>query len=266
MFISGGTKMVSYEAIVESHIKRWVTGRRLAAQVLQERERQAYFFPLPPPITISFAYGCGAREIADNLSRHLGYQLFDREIIEIISKDSKAQLRIIEALDEGDRKRIATLTDQLFSRRVITHESYRRALVRVVHSLSLLGPAVFIGRGACHILRETGAFNLRIIASFADRIKRLMERERIDEEEAQKKIEYQDAMKKGFIRTHFNREIDDPRWYHLTLNTSCIPPRTAVNVILSLYSELVRTQVSEGREKGDVSLSRDQGGGIPVKP
>jgi cytidylate kinase len=266
MFFSGGTKMTSYEAIVESHIKRWVTGRRLAVQVLQERERQAYFFPLPPPITISFANGSGAREIAANLSQHLGYQLFDREIIEIISKDSKAQIRIIEALDEGDRKKIATLTDQLFSRRVITHESYRRALVRVIHSLSLLGPALFIGRGACHILRETGSFNLRIIASFEDRVKRFMERGKIEEEEARKRLEDQDAMKKGFIHTHFNRDIDDPEWYHLILNTSCIPARTAVNVILSLYNELVRTQVSEGRGKGDVTLFRESNGKIPDHP
>jgi cytidylate kinase len=229
--------MTSFEAVVESHVKRWITGERLQKRIRREEEKKAEIDPVPPSITLSCAYGSGAEKIAESLSESLGYQVFDREIMEAVSNSAQARTRIIEALDEGNQKEIASLIDQLFNKRVITDTSYLRALVRVVRFISFLGPAIFIGRGTCHILSDTSSFNVRVTAALEDRVKRIMEQAGLGEGEAKKKVEEQDQMKRGFIKNHFDREIDDPAAYHLVINTSRIPTSLAADFIRSLYEK-----------------------------
>lgn len=227
--------MTSFEAVVESHIKRWITGRRLADRVQREQEPEPEPHIIPPPIAFSCAYGSGAQEIINNVSELLGYQVFDRVIMEAIGRSTRAQSRIIEALDEGDRNRFSFMTEQLFSKRVITDDGYFHTLVRVVRFLALLGPASFIGRGTCHILRDGPVLSVRIVAALEDRVKRIAEREGIDPEAAERKVEERDQAKRRYIRSHFNREIDDPEAYHLIVNTSRIAAPTAVELIQSLH-------------------------------
>jgi cytidylate kinase len=233
--------MSSFEAVVESHVKRWITGERLVRRIHREREKMTKTLPSPPSLTLSCAYGSGGEAVAQRLSQALGYQIFDKEIMEAVSSSAKATTRIIEALDAGNRKEIASLVDQLFSRRVITDTSYFRSLVKVVRFIAHLGPAIFIGRGACHILRDTGSFNLRICAAFEDRVTRIMVEEGVSEMEAERKVAEQDRMHRGFIKGHFDRDINDPTGYHLTVNTSCIPPARTSDFVQNLYRDMIRS-------------------------
>lgn len=227
--------MTSFEAVVESHIRRWVTGNRLVDRIRLERERHPDSHPIPPPITFSSAMGSNAQYIIKAVSEKLGYQVFDRVIMEAISESTQAQSRIIEALDKGDRSRFAFMTDQLFSKRVITENGYFHTLVRVVRFLAMLGPASFIGRGTCHILKDMGALSVRVVASLEDRIERTAEREGLTRDEAGRIVEDQDQTKRRFIKNHFNRDLDDPSAYHLVINTSRVPVSAAVDLILSLH-------------------------------
>jgi cytidylate kinase len=174
--------------------------------------------------------------VAHILSSRLGYQIFDREIIEAISRSTKVQEQIIELLDEGKRSMVASMTEQLFSQRVIDDKSYAHTLARVVRSISLIDPVIFIGRGACHILRGTGAFNVRITAVFEDRVTRVVEKDAVTRETAADRVKEQDLMRRKFIKSHFNRDIDDPTAYDLVANTSRIPPLVTANLIRSLYA------------------------------
>lgn len=228
--------MPSFEAIVESHVNTLMTRRRLKEQARKEHEAAARPPPVPPSITISYAYGSSGSIVAHILSGRLGYQIFDREIIEAISQSTKVQEQIIELLDEGKRSMVSSMTEQLFSQRVIDDKSYVHALVRVVRSISLIDPVIFIGRGACHILRGTGAFNVRITAPFEDRVIRIVDKDAVTRETAADRVKEQDQMRRKFIKSHFNRDIDDPTAYDLVANTSRIPPLVTANLIRSLYA------------------------------
>ncbi len=227
--------MPTYEAIVESHVRRWITRRRLREQVRREHEKETTPPVIPPTITVSYAYGGGGAKIAEDLSKILGFQLFDREIIEEISRNTKVPTQIIELLDEGKQELVTSLIEQMFTKRVMDDMSYVHSLARVVRSISLLEPAIFIGRGACHILRETDGFHVRFEASFDDRVKRIIEIENLPESKAKKEVVMQDQMRHRFIKTHFNRDIQDPTAYHIIINTSRIPPEEATDLVLSLY-------------------------------
>jgi|GEM_PF-518038 len=227
--------MSSFEAVVESHIKRWVTRRQLREQVQREHDRAQDPIVLPPPLTLSHADGSGGHEIAAAVCQRAGLQLLDREIIEAISQSIRVQSQIIELLDEGRQNMVTSLVDQLFSRRVIDDMSYAHALARVVRSISLLEPSLFIGRGACHILRETNGFHVRIVAALEGRVRRIVEREEHPVEDAENRVKQQDLQRRRFIKSHFNRDIDDPLAYHVVLNTSRIALAEATEIIVDLY-------------------------------
>jgi len=231
--------MPSFEAIVESHVKRWVTRRRLREKAREEREQGAESVAVPPPVTVSYAYGSGGDAVCETVSRTLNHQLFDREIIEAISRNTKVQSQLIELLDEGKRKLIDSLAEQLFSRRVIDDMSYLHALTRVVRSIAILDPALFVGRGACHILKDAAAFHARITAPFDVRVGRIMETEGLPRVKAKEKTASQDEARRRFIKKNFNRDIDDPTAYDVTINTARIPPSLAAKQILLLYRRLL---------------------------
>ncbi len=227
--------MPTLEAVVESHVQRWLTQRRLKELARREMESQAELQSLPPPITISYSHGSGGDEIAETVSQALGHQLFDREIVEAISRSTNIQTQIITLLDKGGQNLVKSLTDQLFSNRVMDDMSYTHTLIRIIRTISLIEPAVFIGRGACHILKDSDAFHVRIVADLAERIQRIVGMEGVTESEALDQIKSDDQMRKRFIRSNFNRDIDDPTAYHLAINTSRIPWLHASDLILSLY-------------------------------
>jgi len=235
--------MPTFETVVESHVQRWLTGRRLRDQARKEFEQRAEPRPVPPSITISYAQGSGGDEIAETLCESLGFQLYDREVVDAISQSTNVQSQLIEFLDQGGQNFISAFTEQLFNNRIIDDRGYTHTLARIVRTLSLLEPAVFIGRGACHILRETEAFHVRVTAEYDDRIRRTMEREGGMEAEAAGKVQADDLRRRGFIRNHFNRDINDPTAYDLVINTSGISWLDAADLILSLYRERPLTKV-----------------------
>lgn len=229
--------MPTFETVVESHVQRWLTRRRLREQARKEFEQRSEPRTVPPSITISYAQGSGGDEIGEAICDSLDFQLYDREIVDAITQSTKAQSQLIELLDQGGQNLISTFTEQLFNNRIIDDRSYTHTLSRIVRTLSLLNPAVFIGRGACHILRESEAFHVRITAEVDDRVRRTMEREGGMEEEALDKVRTDDQMRQRFIRNNFNRDINDPTAYHLVINTSRISWLDAADLILTLYRE-----------------------------
>jgi hypothetical protein len=165
----------------------------------------------------------------------LSYQVLDREILDSICQSTSIQRKIIEALDKGDRRLLPFMHEQIFSKQFIDDTSYLNSLVRIVRFVSLLGPAIFIGRGACHILREMQSLNIRIIADFEDRVERIMKTESKKRKDAEESIESDDNMRQRFIRNYFKKDIDDPTAYHLVINASRIPAAAAADMIVSIY-------------------------------
>ncbi|MHC4942540.1 MAG: cytidylate kinase-like family protein [Planctomycetota bacterium] len=236
--------MTAHEAIVESHISRWLTRSQLSIQAQKEKDKEAEPHTIPPSITFSIAYGSGAHDVVKIVATKLGYQVLDREIIDGICQSTPIQRRIIEALDKGDRSVVPSMPEQIFTRHFIDDTRYLNTLIRVVRFISMLGPMIFIGRGACHVLRETEALNVRIIANYEDRVERVVAEEGLARAKVEAKIYEEDEMRERFIRNYFKKEIDDPTVYHMVLNTSRISEELAAGMVIRAY------QAIEGSHRG----------------
>jgi hypothetical protein len=110
---------------------------------------------------------------------------------------------------------------------------------------------VIVGRGGQVLLKNIpGTLHVRIFAPFNLRVKRLVERERIDEKHAVRMFRQSDHDSAGYIHSFFNADWNDASLYDLLINTEKLSPATAVQLIIdSVQSREVQEGVEKGKEK-----------------
>lgn len=178
-------------------------------------------------ITISREFGSGGRELGKRLADILGYDYYDREIIEMISKEKDLDSSFVEKSLESGAWRAAPLTFRHSFTGVSQVQAIQTNLLleqkKVIEGIAKLNRnCVIVGRNADILLAKENPFNLFVCADAESKIKRCMERaeSRISEKEILKHMKNID---KNRAKT---REIlSDGKWgerenYHLIVNTS----------------------------------------------
>jgi cytidylate kinase len=83
-----------------------------------------------------------------------------------------------------------------------------------------MGHVILVGRGANIITsRLDNMFHVRLIGSLEQRIARVCGLYQLDEEAAQEYIRKEDEGRRRYLKRYFDKDMDDPLQYHLTLNT-----------------------------------------------
>ncbi len=191
-------------------------------------------------ITISRDYGSGGGEVAQRVGKALEWRVIDRALIEEVARRIQAPEAEIAALDEhvgGIIERIAGV----FARGVpeapvmgSPDADMIAALERaVLHDALNILPFVVVGHGGqCFFRRRPDAFHVRIVASRELRTHRIAQRKGIQPAEAAREIERHDTERKRYIQHHFECDANDPRLYHLQLDTSFFTLDEATHLIL----------------------------------
>ncbi len=217
--------------IIDNQIRTWeAAAERRRAEAREEAERPQ---SIRPCITIARMIGSGGGEIAQLLSKRLGWQVFDREIVEVIIRQGHFREAILMALDERDRSSVELWVDGLIHGSLVDKGDYHRTLIRVLTSISMHGHAIIIGRGAPHVLDPRRTLNVRIVAPKAVRIDAIARSRAIAHAQAASVVEETDHERAAFILKHFHRSIDDPTGYDLTINTGGLGIEAASDLILT---------------------------------
>ena len=101
-------------------------------------------------------------------------------------------------------------------------EPYITAISKVISELADGGNVVIVGRGAHIILKDKPAvLRVGVVARLEDRIATIMERERLDRDQAEKTILARDKARAHHFKRFFGiSEPDHPELYHLVVNAS----------------------------------------------
>ena len=90
------------------------------------------------------------------------------------------------------------------------------------------------GRGSQFILKDfPGAFHVMIVAPVEVRVKRVMERQKLNEEDARNEITRFDNGSREFVKRHFKANIADPVNYDIVINTNHLSIEDAVSIIIN---------------------------------
>jgi cytidylate kinase len=210
----------SIEQIVEEQAHRW----QLFRSVNREEKPRTV-------VTVSREHGSRGGEVARLLAQELGFDFFDREILQRIAEDAHLGERVVAALDDRDRRILSDWMTSFASDRHLSPAGYLYHLTRVVGAIAQHGGAVILGRGAHLILGEGRALRVLVVAPLPARVAAVMERDGVPEREARHRITEVDSERKAFLIKNFHTEFGDPCRFDLTLNTATLGVGGAVTAI-----------------------------------
>lgn len=134
-------------------------------------------------ITIGRQLGAGGLEVANKLSEIFNIPVYDKELINIASKESGLCREVFEKADETPRKSLKGLFGSIFSGsaynnigsgNVLDDSELFRIQSEVIREVASKGSAIFVGRCADYILRdEPNCISVFITANDKDRVARL---------------------------------------------------------------------------------------------
>ena len=194
-------------------------------------------------VTISREAGCGARVIAEKLAGFLQaaspkdeppWTIFDRNLVERVLADHNLPKRLAGYMPEDRVSELHDIMDELFGLHPSSWTLVEKTSQTILH-LAELGNVILLGRGANIITaRLPHVLHVRLIGSPQARVARMQQLENLSEPAALERIHIEDRGRERYVRKHFEKDIADPRLYHLVINTDSISADDAAEIICDL--------------------------------
>jgi cytidylate kinase len=177
-------------------------------------------------------------EIAASAAEKLGYkfvrrQELEKRIVALGFPESK-----LVKYDEKKPKFFASL--------VKDRDEYLQYLQTAVLEAASEDNCILIGRGSCIILEDVPSLiSFRLIAKDSVRLERLEKEFSWNEKQARQRVEESDTNRKGFHKSFFNVDLDDPTRFHLVMNTGILGVEDGADIITSLVRTLITPERDE---------------------
>lgn len=221
------------ERLLDRQATLWEMRRRLATEGNEESRDAWSHLAEGPWITVSKQLGSGGAELAAMLASRLGWQVFDKQILETIARETRSRERVLSHLDG---RAVGILEDYL-SQLLVPGDpgqvAFLHEMMRVVWTVARQGQAILVGRGANWILDSRFGLRLRVVAPFDARVAAIAAAERIDVGAARRRVESEEAAVAKFTRKVFRRDVDDPLGYDLVLNLGALDADAAAGIVLA---------------------------------
>lgn len=180
-------------------------------------------------ITIGRQFGSGGRTIGKMLAEKLGIAYYDKELINLASKESGICGEFFEKADEKTSgsllKALAmgfSMNNAIFqSNDYLSNESLFQIQSDVIRKVAAEQSCILVGRCADYILREDpDCISVFISASPEDRIKRAMGYNNISEKEAEETIHKADKSRASYYNYYTDKNWGAAESYDLCINSS----------------------------------------------
>lgn len=191
-------------------------------------------------ITIARSYGSGGRKMGKLLAKELGFEYYDREILRIASDESGISEELFNQMDEVKKMSLFRIARDMYTGEVIppdsddfiSNENLFRYQAKIIRELAATRSCVIVGRCANFILRgRENVINVFVTAPIVDCVRRVMETDGLNLEEAEKKIKKVDKRRADYFKYFTGREWHDAALYDLCLNTGHMSEQTCVDIV-----------------------------------
>jgi hypothetical protein len=220
-------------AAAEKQMHAWALAGDLKDRAIQRQGE-----PQSSPIAVKFVSvsreaGAGGSEIGQAVGQRLGWQVFDKNLLDQIADRYHVGREMLDLVDETQSNWVYDVLGNWMDCQIVPHAKYFHHLCSVIMTAAHCEHAVFIGRGAQFLLPRKQLLAVRLVASPKYRIRQLMERTGMNEKDAKRTMQETDAGRREFIQQFLHRDIDDPHFYDLVLNVEHCGREAVVDAILS---------------------------------
>jgi cytidylate kinase len=215
-----------------------------------------------PVITIARLYGAGGDSVGKMLAVKLKADFLSSEMIDEIAHRLEMPKEEVEAADEHPGSFLSRLLIALGAASpeptlpseaaawnppyADPHMDPRRAVVditqQIIKEAARSGNVVIVGRGGAYILADLpGALHVFLRAPELVRVKTVMEREHLSEDEARKRTKQKDENRRAYIKQVYGHTWDLAGHYDLVLDTGRLGYDATVDAILAALPGRLRS-------------------------
>lgn len=203
-------------------------------------------------ITISREVGSGGRTIGRALAEKLGVRFCDKNLINSLVEKFDLSAKNIEMIKGQKKNWLADIlqritpvphagalgsTGQEFAP-AITNDELFRAESEILKEIAAQESCVIAGRSGFFILKDCpNKLDILIRSSLSNRISRIVEKQNVSREEAERIVERVDAQRENFVRRYTDTSRYDARNYDLVLNVDGLTGDEAVDIILKYIED-----------------------------
>ena len=164
-------------------------------------------------ITISREFGSGGREIGKKLADDLGIPFYDKELLEMASKESGICQELFVKNDES-------YTNSFLFSLPLNHKIFL-AQFETIKNIAKKGPCVIVGRCADYVLKnEPNIIDFFISGNTAEKKKRILERYDIEKNKAEDFIRKTDKRRASYYNYYTDMKWGEAKNYDLCINSS----------------------------------------------
>lgn len=203
-------------------------------------------------ITISREFGSGGREIGKILAEQLDIPFYDKELLEIASKESGICQELFVKHDESYTNSFlyslvmgnypVTADGRINPDMPLNHRIFL-AQFDTIKSLAEKGPCVIVGRCADYVLKNfPNVINFFISGNTADKKARILERYDIEKNKAEDFIKKTDKRRASYYNYYTDMKWGEAKNYDLCINSS----KTGVEGAVRLMKDYIA--IKEGNE------------------
>lgn len=205
-----------------------------------------------PVICIGRQYGSAGREIGEKVAAWLGIPCYDKFLVKKAAEESGLSLAALTKADETPSASLwflsgnpiadtAGIASAFYSDSQIAYDAERR----VIEQLAGQGPCVIIGRGASDILRrKNNCFSVFLYADKEARLRRVMDRNKIGAQEAERRIRQVDKLRRRYFDSYASTPWGQPDSYDLMIASDRYGVEGCADLILSSIGLLKEGTVS----------------------
>ncbi|MBP1537905.1 MAG: cytidylate kinase-like family protein [Ruminococcus sp.] len=194
-------------------------------------------------ITISREFGSGGREIGKRLSERLHIPFYDKELLEIASKESGICRELFDRNDEAYTNSFLyslvvgnypVSSDGRIEPEMPINQRIFLAQFDTIKNIAAKGPCVIVGRCADYVLKnEKNVINFFINGNTAEKKKRILERYDIEKNKVEDFIKKTDKRRASYYNYYTDMKWGEARNFDLCINTSRTGIDGAVETMLA---------------------------------
>jgi cytidylate kinase len=200
-----------------------------------------------PYLLISREKGAGGSAVAQLAGKRLGWQVFDKEIVDAIAQEAHVRRELIESLDERDRTTIQDAVARLLDPQPMETAGYLAHLHQILLTLGHQGDVVIVGRGAEYVLPSQFGLRARMVARVEVRVRRIASEGDLSLKAARVEVESSDHERRTLARRHFQQDVGNPLNQDLTVNTAELTVEAATEVVLAAVQRKLAVQPKGNR-------------------
>ena len=192
-----------------------------------------------PAITISRAEGAGgltvASELADYLQAHVPshevWTVFSRHLVAKVLEEHNHRKNIGDFMKEDHKAMLTDALEELLGLHPSTWTLVEQTNA-TIRRLAKTGNVILVGRGSSVVTSKLkNVFHVRLTGSLEKRIEQAQKVFGYDERSAANYIKKKDQARRRYIKDNFDREVDDPLLYHVTINTDLVGHAEAARLV-----------------------------------